>query len=447
MRHVLRRTARFAQASARSFARAQDGAGTIFGLFLLLSSVSVAGLALDIANAYRVRTALQVAGDAAAHAALVAREFNNPSVAKATALEVANVHLPRAKYGDALIEDDIVFGHWDAETEKFEPDEYAFDAVMVSTARAQERHNSVGTYLLRFAGVDGLNIRGMTVFETYRPTCLEEGIVGEEEVVLQSGNLFTSGFCVHSNDHATLSSGNTFEERTIVSMPDRREIDLPASGMESNDGLPEALRDGSYFLRIVSRIDAIIAGVQDPTSSYYPDYIESAVAIPLGRNDKLDGDAFEEGRIHTIYCNSPEQKTSIHAGTELSKVVIWTNCEMKFGEGVILRDTVIVNESTSDKSFNTASGLQIGDDDHCASGGDAQLVTRGGVSIPAQLSMYGGQILAVGDISFEAEADGIEGASIVSGGRVEGSSGATMGFCGGKGMEHNFEAEYFRLAF
>ena len=164
---------------AQSFAQAQDGAATIFGLFLLTASLSVAGLALDVANAYRVRTALQVAGDAAAHAALVAREFNSPSVAKATALEVANVHLPRAKYGDALIEDDIIFGHWDAEAEKFEPDEYAFDAVMVSTARAQERHNSVGTYLLRFAGVDALNIRGITVFETYRPTCLEEGIVGE----------------------------------------------------------------------------------------------------------------------------------------------------------------------------------------------------------------------------------------------------------------------------
>ena len=447
MRHVLRRTARFAQASARSFARAQDGAGTIFGLFLLLSSVSVAGLALDIANAYRVRTALQVAGDAAAHAALVAREFNNPSVAKATALEVANVHLPRAKYGDALIEDDIVFGHWDAETEKFEPDEYAFDAVMVSTARAQERHNSVGTYLLRFAGVDALNIRGITVFETYRPTCLEEGIVGEEEVVMQSGNYFTSGFCVHSNDHATLSSGNTFEDRTIVSMPDRREIDLPASGMDSNEGLPEALRDGSYFLRIVSRIDAIIAGVQDPDSKYYPDYIESSIPINLDRNDKLDDTIFEEGHIYRIECNNSKQQAAIHTGTVLSKVVIWTNCQIKFGADVVLQDTVFVNENTAVDSFSPASKLQIGKDDDCATGGDAQLVTRGGFSTSAQVALYGGQILAAGDISFQAQADGIEGASIVSGGRVEGSSGATMGFCDGEGMENTFEAEYFRLAF
>ena len=439
MARLFRRTA--------GFASSQDGAATVFGIFLLAGSLSVAGLALDIANAYRVRTALQVAGDAAGHAALVAREFNSPAIARAKALEIANVHLPSSKYGDVLRAEDIIFGHWDGDAEKFEPDEYAFDAVMVSTARAQERTNSVGTYLLKFAGVDALDIRRISVFETYRPTCLEEGIVGEEEVVVQSGNYFAEGFCVHSNDHATLSSGNTFAERTIISMPDRRDIDIPSSGMESNDGLAEALRDGSYLLRIVERIDAIIAGVQDPDSAYYPDYIDSPIAISLARNAKLDNDSFEEGHIHTIYCNSPTQKTSIHAGTELNNVVIWTNCEMKFGEGVILRNTVIVNESTSDKSFNTASGLQIGDDDDCATGGGAQLVTRGGVSIPAQLSMFGGQILAAGDISFEAEADGIQGASIVSGGRIEGSSGATMGFCNGRGMENNFEAEYFRLAF
>jgi len=429
------------------FAREQRGAVTVFGLFLLAGSLAVGGLALDIANAYRIRTQLQVAGDAAGHAALVVREFNSPSVAKAKAMEIANVHLPAAKYGNVLREEDIIFGHWDGDKEEFDPDPNAFDAVMVSTARAQDRHNSVSTYLLRFAGIDLLNVRRLSVFTTYLPSCLEEGIVGEDEVVIQSGNHFMPGFCVHSNDFATLSSGNTFEDGTVISMPDKRDLGIPSSGMTSNDGLAEALRDGSYLLRIVNRVDDIIAGVQDSSSVYYPDYIVSSVAISLNRNAKLDEDAFEEGRIHTINCISPQQKTAIHAGTVLKDVVIWTNCEMKFGEGVVLQDVVIVNESTSTKSFNTASGLQIGKDDSCATGGGAQLVTKGGVSIPAQLSMYGGQILAVGDISFEAEADGIEGASIVSGGRVEGSSGATMGFCDGAGMENNFEAEYFRLAF
>lgn len=290
-------------------------------------------------------------------------------------------------------------------------------------------------------------MRRQTVFETYGPTCLREGFVGEDVVDVSSNNSYEAGFCVHSNTHVSLNSNNNFADNTVVSMPDRREIVLPSSGFDSNPGLVAALRDGAYRIRILQRIDDIIAGVQDPTSPYYPDYITSSIAVTLNRNDKLDADAFEAGRIHRIDCHSPTQKTTIHAGTVLENVVIWTDCEMMFGQGVELRNVVIVNESTSAKSFNAASGVQIGRDGGCATGGGAQLVTRGGIDIPAQLKMFGGQMIAAKDIAFTAEADGIEGASIISGGRIDGTSGSVMGFCGGAGMENNFEAEYFRLAY
>ena len=429
------------------FAFAEEGAMTIFGIFVFATVLVIAGLALDVANVFRVRTQLQVAGDAAGHAALVAREFNSPSVATAKALEIANVHMPSAKFGSVLRTEDIIYGHWDEEDESFDADPGAFDAVLVNTGRSQDRLNSVSTYLLKIAGVRAFDIRRQTVFETYRPTCLREGLVGEDLVEVQSNNHYKKGFCVHSNNHVSLTNNNTFEDGTIVSMPDRREIELPSSGFSTNAGLSDALRDGSYKLRILQRIDNIIAGVQDPTSVYYPDYIDSGVALTLNQNQKLDEDAFEAGRIHRISCTSPHQKAQIHAGTILDKVVIWSNCEIKFGEGVELRDTVIVNESISATSFNAASGLRIGEDDHCETGGGAQIVTRGGINIPAQLHMYGGQMIAAGDITFEAEANGIEGASIISGGEIVGSSGSVLGFCGGAGMENNFEAEYFRLAF
>ena len=432
---------------AAGFAKDQDGTTTVFGIFLFVTVLVIAGLALDVANAYRIRTHLQVAGDAAGHAALVAREFNSPAVAKAKALEIADVHLPSAKFGSILRSEDIVFGYWDEEDNDFDADPYAFDAVLVNTGRAQDRSNSVSTYLLKFAGIDGFNVRRQTVFETYRPTCFREGFVGEDIVEVTSGNQYTSGFCVHSNTHVSVNSGNDFAPGTIVSMPDRREIELPASGFESNPGLETALRDGSYKIRILQRIDAIIAGVQDPSSAYYRDFISNSIPISLSRNGKNDADTFTEGRIHKISCNSPNQNTKIHAGTVLENVVIWTNCEMMFGEGVELRNVTIVNESTSVKSFNSASGIQIGTDDHCKEGGGAQLVTRGGIDFPAQLKMYGGQMIAAKDIAFTAEADGIEGASVISGGRIDGTSGSVMGFCGGSGMENNFEAEYFRLAF
>ena len=63
----------------------------------------------------------------------------------------------------------------------------------------------------------------------------------------------------------------------------------------------------------------------------------------------------------------------------------------------------------------------------------------------ADLRVYGGQIIALGDITFSANANGIQGASLISGQEISGTSNMDMGFCG-TGMEGNYEAPYFRLA-
>jgi Flp pilus assembly protein TadG len=427
--------------------RREDGYMTLFGLFILVCSLVIGGLALDVTNAYRVRTHLQVAGDAAAHAALVVRETRTATEAITTALDVANVHLPTERYGDTLRDSDIQFGYWDAISEVFTTDANSRDAVLVDTGRSADRLNSVGTYFLKFAGIDTWNVRRQSVFETYRPTCFREGIVGQDVVDVTTNNIYKAGFCIHSNTLVSLNTANTFEQGTVVSMPDKRDIDMPTDGFAANPGLEAALRDGSYQLRILQRVNDIIAGVRDPDSVYFRDYIVSgATEIALWRNDKLDDTKFTSGRIHTITCTSSSQSAKIHAGTVLSQVVIWTNCKLMFGENVRLEDVVVVNESQDATSFNGASGIQIGRDDNCATGGGAQLVTRGGINFPQYLKMYGGQMLAVGDISFTSDADGIQGASIIAGGRVDGTSDSVMAFCGGAGMEDNFEADYFRLA-
>jgi len=105
---------------------------------------------------------------------------------------------------------------------------------------------------------------------------------------------------------------------------------------------------------------------------------------------------------------------------------------------------VIATTNTSAKSINAPSTLQIGKNDSCAEGNGAQILTLGGVDLAADMRMYGGQIIAKGDVAFAANANGIEGASIIAGGTISGTSNMTMGFCG-DGMEDSFRAEYFRL--
>ena len=66
--------------SLSHFIRREDGALTAFGIFLIVAMICVGGLGIDVANAIKVRTHLQVAADSAAHAAIVSRELGIPAV-------------------------------------------------------------------------------------------------------------------------------------------------------------------------------------------------------------------------------------------------------------------------------------------------------------------------------------------------------------------------------
>lgn len=431
----------------RRFWRDEDGAVFVFGILLLVAFFMIGGLAIDVANAYMNRTHLQVAADSAAHAALYTRDTKTAAEAKTVALAVANRSMPTDRFGDVLRVEDIQFGHWDDATQTFTPDPSSRDAVQVDTARLADRNNQVATFFLRFANMEFWNVRTRSVFDVYRPTCFREGFVAQDIVDVQANNVYQAGFCIHSQTHVEVSNNNMFEDGVIVSMPNKEDMVLPSDGFASNTGLKDALRDGSYQIRILNRVNSIIAGVQDPSSPHYRSFITDSAPVFLNRNDKLDDTVFLPGRIYRIDCPSESQHTAIHSDTVLRDVVIVTNCQLKFGSGVGLENAIVVNSNTRDKSIEAASGVRLGRNDNCAPGGGAQIVTRGGVNIPAKLQMYGGQILAVKDVSFTSDATGIQGASIVSGGRIDGTTNSIMGFCGGAGMENNFEAEYFRLVF
>lgn len=436
------------------FARREDGALTAFGLLLTIAMICVGGLGLDVANAIMVRTHLQVAADSAAHAALVAREYKSEAEAKEIAIQIAQTSLPASKFGDTIVADDIQFGFWDAATQVFTPSPGADNAVLVNTQRLASRSNAVTTYFLRFVGMNNLDVVSQSVFETYYPTCFREGFVAENIVDVQSNNVYGNGFCIHSNDHVEINNGNAFLDGTIVSMPDDRDIVIPTDGFASNPGLEDALRSGSYRFRILDRIDDIIAYVDDPTSGYFrTDYVtvdpvtgQPPARVTLTHRDRLDNSNWTSGAIHEVTCNAPNQKATIPANTVLQKGILITNCKVEFGANSEIHDIIVVSTSTADDAISGAAGATVGRDDGCTPGGGAQLVTLGGMTFPADLQIYGGQLIAVKTISFAARPDGIEGVSIVSGDRIDGSSLINVGFCGGAGMENNFMAEFFRLA-
>ncbi len=271
---------------------------------------------------------------------------------------------------------------------------------------------------------------------------MSEGFVADGIVDIQSNNSYFNGFCLHSNTYVSINSNNYFEPGTVVSMPDLSLLDIPNSGFESNEGLQLALRRGYYRLRILNKIDDIRDDLVWGSGDNVPDYIFGTGHVPVS-GKKLDATDFEENRIHSLACSG--NQVMIEADTHLRNMVIMASCPVKFGQGVLLENVVMFNTSTDSRSFNAPSGLRIGKDDNCMDGGGAQLITMGGVNVASGLELYGGQIVAAGDIEFAAQADGLQGASLPAGGIISGTSNMNMGFCG-SGMGDNYVASYFRLA-
>jgi hypothetical protein len=289
------------------------------------------------------------------------------------------------------------------------------------------------------------NIIRQAVYQAYIP-CDGVGFWAEDVVSVTSGNSYVDGFCIHSNRFVELSNGNTFEPGVIVSMPDKRDLVMPNDGFTSNDGLREALRDGSISLKVKSRIDSIEAGLLDPSSRHYRSYITSNTVVNVPRSTIFDIDKWETGRIHRVNCNGSGQRVQIPAGTVLQSGVLITNCIVQFGQGVQLEDVTVFTSNTAADSFNSPSGFLLGRDDDCVDGGGAQLITRGGVNFAQGFQMFDGQIIAAGDVSFTSAAYGGEGASIISGGTIQGSTNSLFGVCHGTGMSDGFATWYARMA-
>ncbi|MDA5094984.1 Tad domain-containing protein [Aliiroseovarius sp. KMU-50] len=436
----------------KSFVKDEDAALTIFGLYIFATSVVLSAIAIDVSRLIQAYTQLQITADVAAHAALYSRDTNTAEQAKLDALAVVEHSMPKAQFGEIITADDIQFGQFDYTDGSFTVSPNSRKSVLLETSRLTENGNPVRTVLLYLVGLANVDLKVESVFTTYRPICFREGIVGQDEVDIQSNNAFSNGFCMHSNDYISMNNNNLYEEGTFVSMPDLANFDLPNSGWETNSGLQNATLEGSYRIRIINKLESIINGLITGDTEVIPSYINPNLPVinmapKTGKG--LSMSDLTPGRIHYVDCHANGVlKFYDGDGTTkmaVSEVVVVSPCEIQFGQELHLEDAIIASTNPYIKSITSSSNLQVGRDDNCLPDGSAQILTLGGMEFSAGLSIFGSQLLAKKDITFTANADGIHGASIVSGGSVSGTSNMDMGFCG-SGMDNNFEAEYFRLA-
>jgi hypothetical protein len=468
------------QGFSSTFARfgADDSGGmTAGGLIFTVIFLAVGGLAVDVSNAISQRSQLQVTADAVAHTALYVRNQTLDATAedaKAAALELAETNMPQSLFGQVMTDTDIEFGVWDPEDRSFSPDPNSRSAVRVWTHRTADGQNEVATYLLKFAGFDSWDVRTASVFEIYVPDCLREGFVAEDLVDIQSNNSYFNGFCIHSNDVVSLNSNNYFEAGTVVSMPDSSRLDMPASGAETNVGLPQALRYGAMQIRLINALSEVPSSPFSAGSAAMWNYIQLATRdgqlayvtapprnitivngrprssapgaddIEAGRDllDRSDALALRPNAVNYVNCSSSSMQLQIRQ--PLTDMVMITNCQMNFGSGGALENGLIATLHTGAASIAGASDTRIGRIDDCAEGGGAQLISLGGMNFASGVSIHGGQLIALKEIEFAANGEGLRGTSIISGDTVSGTSNMSMGLCG-TGMGGGLSLDYFRM--
>lgn len=459
---------RIRQSVAR-FHRETEGTMTVYGMFIFLSMGCLVGLTVDVSNAYKARSEMQVAADSAAHTALLYRLRDGKQGAINRAVSVANYDLATTKAPTTTITaSDITYGNWDRDAQVFSANATPINAVSVRASRTHERANPLDTIFLGLTGFDAWDINVVSVMETYRPPCLREGFAADDTIDIQSNNGFASGFCIHSNSAISINQNNFFEAGTIVSMPDLNDLDVAASGFVKNDGLLEALRESFYKIRIVNRINDINTALSMADLAKLREYTAKTETATTGgityltqsytvtvdtatsaTKNQLSPGQLTQGAVNIVKCQAGKTLTFERDQT-FSNVAILTSCPVQISSGVHFEDMILSTTDTSVQSIKGPSGgggnnINFGRDDNCAEGGGSHLVTLGGIQMAASMNVYGSQFLAAGDIQFAANAEGIEGISLVSGGRIDGTSNMKMGFCG-TGMSDNFEVDYYRLA-
>ncbi|MGZ9810551.1 pilus assembly protein TadG-related protein [Pseudoroseicyclus sp. H15] len=231
--------------AAAGFARGEAGSGSIQGMFMLLASAMVMGLALDYSNGWREQTHLQVAADAAALAA--ATQLDDLDTARNTAVSVARMNLGADGIVNAT---DVEFGTYDDETGDFveylsaglTPEEVT--AVRVWPKRTNDRGNELSTYLLHLVGTDSFQIGASSIAlssggaggEPPPPGCSAATFLSTGHIQTGGGNSLYGDTCIHGQTGVATGGNDYFEDTVRFSAPSLSQIYLAPYSPED---LPE----------------------------------------------------------------------------------------------------------------------------------------------------------------------------------------------------------------
>jgi len=429
----------------------QRGMVTYLALVVVLLVILFSGMSLDTANARHTRQVLQTAADAAASAAVM--DLPDQKAALETALKLANANLTGASIDSAVTPDGVIFGRWDSNAKAFSATTTNPNAIAIKARRTKAGSNPLPTMLLRYVGFTSWNVQAESV--AYRDDkCTSPDIASDGTISFTSNNAFYKTYCL-SAKAVRLSRNNTFDDANRIYVPDLKNLTV-SGGLSTNIG--RGTNDSSASLTYrdiasksstltngyVSNIDALAANYLDPTYAFQPSYINTSAAVITIKAKRVKSTEFIPGRIYHVVCGgSKGSKAQFYRKSEVSKIVMVSDCKIQVGTRSELKDVVLVSRQTGSKSTYIASRVQLGDDDHCAAGGGVSIYTAGDFTSASGMKGYGLSISALGNVHIAAKSNGLAGLKINAKGDVSFSAKAKFGTC--KGAATNVLASTYAM--
>ena len=455
---------RISTKSFQSFLTDDQGGGTIMGLFWFILFVGICGLAVDTTDGFRNRTMLQATADASALAGVI--DLPNEAAAVTSAVNYSVENMEAESYGDVLIPEDVSVGTWNHATRLFVPNGVAPDAVLVRLHQTAANANPVPVNFLRIVGLMSWDVNVVAVAQRFIPDCIRNGLIANGLVDISSNNGFVNRICIHGQEGVAMSSNNYYEPGVSVSMPDMDEmLTMPASGMDSNTGLPDALRERSLKSRLVPHVGEYMDDLLTRQDYVTPSYVAASASV-IVKDEKWNFSDLQPGNIYHIQCAS-NKTVGIPGGKILTNVVIIADCNISVGSNVTMIDVVIGSRSEGNPgngngsdnggsnsgagganiehaTINFSSNVNLGLPDNCAPGGGVQVFSNASVAFSSSMTMNGVQVIAKGDVDLGARDQGINGVNIHAGLDITLTSNNMFGLCSG-GSPQFFPVWYYRL--
>jgi Flp pilus assembly protein TadG len=427
----------------RHFARDERGGMTTWLVVWTIGFVGLAGVAVDITNAFRNKAILQITADVAAHAAIAALIEERPvNEAEAAAVDVAARNLSFAKVPDPVRPEDVEFGLWTFATRSFEPGDPSLAtggsaaAVRVSARMTEATGNPLLTTLLRVVGITSLDVSADSVAVAAQPPCGSNGIIARDWVSLTSNVDFGDKMCLHGQRGLSTKNNITMGEDSLFTTPDTRHvadggnIDVPSSNydyilsharpgvMYPYDAQEERVRKRIHALRTDIRTRAGYKSVTHGNSSKWD--IEQ---------DILNGYRYFE--VDCVNKSGTFQFPNFKTITGLIDVRIVSTCALKSAGPVYMRDVVIAVDKPMDTEaiFLTGQTEVTTSATDCDLAGDFLAITTGGMKFTADQSYANTRLIASRDLTYTASATTNFNISIQSWQNVQMTSNGSFTHC------------------